>query len=66
MLTALSVNGAYYPNWRIYKNEPPSSLQLNLISHVYYSFAWVRDDGTVYVCPSAPLPFRVLMGIVER
>lgn len=43
------MNGAYYPNWRIYKQETPSSLPLNLISHVYYAFAWVRTDGTVYL-----------------
>ncbi|KAG0133164.1 glycoside hydrolase [Tuber indicum] len=42
-------NGVYYPNWRIYKNEPPSSLKLGLISHVFYSFAWVKLDGTVYL-----------------
>lgn len=43
------VNGAYYPNWRIYKQETPSSLPLNFISHVYYAFAWVLTDGTVYL-----------------
>ncbi|KAH0608844.1 uncharacterized protein H6S33_001072 [Morchella sextelata] len=42
-------NGVYYPNWRIYKNEPPSSLTLGLISHVFYSFAWVKPCGTVYL-----------------
>jgi GH18 family chitinase len=43
------VNGAYYPNWRIYKHEPPSCLQLNLISHVFYAFAFVKPNGSVYV-----------------
>ncbi|KAF2498760.1 hypothetical protein BU16DRAFT_304393 [Lophium mytilinum] len=41
-------NGVYYPNWRIYKNQPPSSLNLDVISHVFYAFAWVKTDGTVY------------------
>ncbi|KAF8537636.1 glycoside hydrolase superfamily [Trichophaea hybrida] len=43
------VNGAYYPNWSIYKQRPPSSLQLNLISHVYYAFAFVKPNGTVFL-----------------
>jgi len=47
----------YYPNWRIYKNEPPSSLKLGLISHVFYSFAWVKPDGTVHVCEPFPPSF---------
>ncbi|RJE22197.1 chitinase [Aspergillus sclerotialis] len=32
------VNAAYYPNWRIYRQQPPSSLRLG-----------VKDDGTVYL-----------------
>jgi len=43
------VNGVYYPAWRVYKGESPSSLPLGFISHVFYSFAWVREDGTVYL-----------------
>lgn len=42
-------NGVYYPNWRIYRNQPPSSLNLDVISHVFYAFAWVKLDGTVYL-----------------
>ncbi|KAF2807043.1 chitinase 1 precursor [Mytilinidion resinicola] len=42
-------NGVYYPNWRIYKNQPPSSLNLDVISHVFYAFAWVKTDGTIYL-----------------
>jgi chitinase len=33
-------NAAYYPNWRIYKKQPPSSLRLGFMSHVFYAFAW--------------------------
>jgi chitinase len=33
-------NAAYYPNWRIYKKQPPSSLRLGFISNVFYAFAW--------------------------
>ncbi|KAF3398911.1 Endochitinase B [Talaromyces pinophilus] len=42
-------NAAYYPNWRIYKKQPPSSLRLGFVSHVFYAFAWVKEDGTVYL-----------------
>lgn len=34
------VNAAYYPNWRIYRQQPPSSLRLGFVSHVFYAFAW--------------------------
>lgn len=33
-------NAVYYPNWRIYKSSPPSSLKLGYVSHVFYAFAW--------------------------
>ena len=33
-------NGVYYPNWRIYKQQPPAILNFNVISHVFYAFAW--------------------------
>ncbi|KAF3896321.1 Sporulation-specific chitinase 2 [Trichophyton interdigitale] len=42
-------NAVYYPNWRIYKSNPPSSLKLGYVSHVFYAFAWVKPDGTVYL-----------------
>jgi len=42
-------NAVYYPNWRIYRHQPPSSLNLGYISHVFHAFAWFRPDGTVYV-----------------
>jgi GH18 family chitinase len=34
-------NGVYYPNWRIYRGQPPSVLNYNVISHVFYAFAWL-------------------------
>ncbi|PKY04784.1 glycoside hydrolase [Aspergillus campestris IBT 28561] len=43
------LNAAYYPNWRIYRKQPPSSLRLGFISHIFYAFAWVKEDGTVYL-----------------
>lgn len=36
----LYTNAAYYPNWRIYRKQPPSSLRLGFVSHVFYAFAW--------------------------
>ncbi|KAJ9648567.1 hypothetical protein H2201_000900 [Coniosporium apollinis] len=42
-------NAVYYPNWHIYRNQPPSSLRLDVISHAFYAFAWVKPDGTVYL-----------------
>jgi len=34
------VNAVYYPNWHIYKQRPPSCLRLDVISHIFYAFAW--------------------------
>lgn len=42
-------NAVYYPNWRIYRNQTPASLNYDVISHVFYAFAWVKPDGTVYL-----------------
>ncbi|KAH8653340.1 glycoside hydrolase superfamily [Xylariales sp. PMI_506] len=41
------VNGVYYPCWRVYRGHPPSSLQLNAITHVYYAFIRLNEDGTL-------------------
>ena len=43
------VNAVYYPNWRVYKSQPPSSLNLKYITHLFYAFAWSKDDGTIYL-----------------
>jgi hypothetical protein len=34
------MNAVYYPNYRIYRQQPPSSLNLGCISHIFYAFAW--------------------------
>lgn len=36
----LFANAVYYPNWRVYGQQPPSSLRLGFVSHVFYAFAW--------------------------
>ena len=33
------VNAVYYPNWRVHRKQPPSSLNLEYVSHIYYAFA---------------------------
>ncbi|KAF9884421.1 hypothetical protein FE257_001752 [Aspergillus nanangensis] len=43
------LNAVYYPNWRIYRKQPPSSLRLGFVSHIFYAFAWIKEDGTVYL-----------------
>jgi chitinase len=42
------INAVYYPNWRVYRNQPPSSLNFGMISHVFYAFAkWVTPSDAV-------------------
>ncbi|KAL8706726.1 MAG: hypothetical protein Q9201_000251 [Fulgogasparrea decipioides] len=47
---SMAVNAVYYPNWKIYAQAPPSSLDLEHITHLYYAFALyytqVAVDGT--------------------
>lgn len=40
LLDGLYANAVYYPDWRIYRGERPSSLNYGVISHVFYAFAW--------------------------
>ncbi|KAL8668957.1 MAG: hypothetical protein Q9168_006439 [Polycauliona sp. 1 TL-2023] len=42
------VNAVYYPNWKV-PITPPSSLEIESITHVYYAFAYLKPDGTVYL-----------------
>lgn len=43
------INAVYYPNWSVYNAQAPSSLNLEAISHIFYAFAWVHEDGSVYL-----------------
>lgn len=45
---SLPINAVYYPNWRVYKGFPPSSLNLKYVTHVFYAFAWVRNQGHLF------------------
>lgn len=42
-------NAVYYPNWRVYRGETPATLNYSCISHVFYAFAHVNVDGSVFV-----------------
>lgn len=42
-------NAVYYPNYRAYRGNTPGNLNVNCISHVFYAFAHVGQDGGVYV-----------------
>ncbi|KAF4982658.1 hypothetical protein FZEAL_1765 [Fusarium zealandicum] len=40
-------NAVYYPSWRVYKERPPSSLDVSAVTHVFYAFVGVNVDGTL-------------------
>jgi hypothetical protein len=56
---SLFANAVYYPNWRVYTKQPPSSLKLGFVSHAFYAFAW-------YVQYKAFPVAMVLTGPVEK
>ena len=39
------INAVYYPSWRVYRQQPPSSLNLDYITHIYHAFA--RSDWVI-------------------
>ncbi|RDW82659.1 chitinase-2 [Coleophoma cylindrospora] len=41
------INAVYYPNYRVYREDTPASMNLSCISHVFYAFANVAPDGGV-------------------
>ncbi|KAF7594564.1 hypothetical protein BBP40_008831 [Aspergillus hancockii] len=40
-------NAVYYPSWRVYSGQIPSSLKLSVISHVFYGFLRPLEDGSI-------------------
>ena len=42
-------NAVYFPNYRIYRGDTPGQLNYACISLVYYAFANVAEDGSVFV-----------------
>ncbi|KAF5539030.1 chitinase 1 [Fusarium mexicanum] len=41
------INAVYYPSWRCYKERPPSCLDTASITHIFYAFVGVNEDGTL-------------------
>jgi hypothetical protein len=42
-------NAVYFPNHMIYQGRTPGMLNYGCINHVYYAFANVLADGSVFV-----------------
>ncbi|KAF7537224.1 hypothetical protein G7054_g3894 [Neopestalotiopsis clavispora] len=42
-------NAVYFPNYKIYSGASPGMLNYGCISHVFYAFASVAVDGSVFV-----------------
>lgn len=42
-------NAVYYPNYRVYRGETPASMDYNCISHVFYAFAHLYPDGSIFL-----------------
>ncbi|KAM4066529.1 glycosyl hydrolases family 18 domain-containing protein [Hirsutella rhossiliensis] len=41
------VNAVYYPSWGVYGGKPPSCLDAAAITHVFYAFVRVNENGTL-------------------
>lgn len=48
-------NAVYFPNLKIYNGATPGMLNYGCISHVFYAFASVAADGSVFVSDDARL-----------
>jgi len=44
-------NCVYYPNWKVYRQRPPSSMSLAYISHIFYAFAWQDNFHSMPTLP---------------
>lgn len=42
-------NAVYFPNFKIYNGATPGMMNYSCINHVYYAFANVAADGSVFV-----------------
>lgn len=42
-------NAVYFPNYKIYNGASPGMMNYGCISHVFYAFASVASDGSVFV-----------------
>lgn len=55
-------NGVYFPNYAVYGGATPGMLNYSCISHVYYAFASVAADGSVFVCLTPTISGHLLEG----
>jgi chitinase len=46
-MPAQYINAVYYPSWRCYKERPPSCLDISSITHIFYAFVGVNENGTL-------------------
>lgn len=42
-------NAVYFPNFKIYNGATPGMMNYSCVNHVYYAFANVAADGSVFV-----------------
>ncbi|KAH8655182.1 family 18 glycoside hydrolase [Xylariales sp. PMI_506] len=45
----MSVNAVYFPNYKVYAGATPGMMNYSCISHVFYAFANVAADGSVFL-----------------
>ncbi|KAL7818016.1 glycoside hydrolase family 18 protein [Trichoderma aethiopicum] len=41
------MNGVYYPSWLVYKGKTPATLDIDNITHIFYAFIGVNEDGSL-------------------
>ncbi|KAJ9314020.1 CAZyme family GH18 [Paecilomyces variotii] len=41
------VHGSYYPSWKVYKGQTPSTLDLTATTHVFYAFLRLLPNGDI-------------------
>lgn len=49
LANGIYTNAVYFPNQRIRLGDSPGMLDFGCVNHVYYAYAALRRDGTVYV-----------------
>lgn len=49
-------NAVYFPNYKIYSGATPGMMNYSCISHVFYAFASLAADGSVFVSLAPPFP----------
>ncbi|KAI1774524.1 glycoside hydrolase family 18 protein [Hypoxylon cercidicola] len=47
--SVMFTNAVYFPNFKIYNGATPGMMNYSCVNHVYYAFANVSADGTVFL-----------------